>query len=75
VDAETARRTFVDRLLTLSAAHNVLTRENWIGADLVEIVTQAVKVYSQDHAPRIHIRGPDRRLEPHVAVGLSMAVH
>jgi PAS domain S-box-containing protein len=75
VDAETARQTFVDRLLALSAAHNVLTRQNWVGADLVEIVAQSVKVYSQDHAPRIHIRGPDRRLEPHIAVGLSMALH
>ena len=75
VDAQTARQTFVDRLLTLSAAHNVLTRENWVGADLVEIVAQSVKVYDdQDHDPRIHIRGPDRRLEPHVAVGLAMAL-
>jgi PAS domain S-box-containing protein len=75
VNAETARQTFVDRLLTLSAAHNVLTRQNWAGADLAEIVAQSVKVYSQDHEPRIHIRGPDRRLEPHIAVGLSMALH
>jgi two-component sensor histidine kinase len=76
VDAQTARQTFVDRLLTLSAAHNVLTRENWDGADLVEIVAQSVKVYDdQDHDSRIHIRGPDRRLEPYAAVGLAMALH
>jgi len=75
VSANLARQTFVDRLLALSAAHNVLTRENWVGADLVEIVAQSVRAYDQDDGPRIRIRGPDTRLAPQIAVGLSMALH
>ena len=75
VDAKVARETFVDRLLALSAAHNVLTRENWVGADLMEIVVQSMRIYDQPQAPRIKIRGPNVRLGPQVAVGLAMALH
>ena len=75
VDASSARQIFVDRLLALSAAHNVLTRRNWLGADLVEIVAQSIRAYDQTDRPRIRIRGPDARLIPQVAVGLSMALH
>jgi PAS domain S-box-containing protein len=75
VEAGVVRETFVERLLALSAAHNVLTRENWIGADLVEIVAQSIRAYDPAHEQRIHVRGPDKRLRPQVAVGLSMALH
>jgi len=75
VEAGAAREVFVDRLLALSAAHNVLTRENWVGADLVEIVAQSIRPHDQAEHPRIRIRGPDARLGPQVAVGLSMALH
>jgi two-component sensor histidine kinase len=36
--AEQAQELFTDRLVALSAAHDVLTRENWEGAGLREIV-------------------------------------
>jgi len=70
-----AREVFVDRLLALSAAHNVLTRENWGGADLAEIAAEAVRPYDDAARSRIHMRGADARLAPQVAVGLSMALH
>ena len=70
-----ARGIFVDRLLALSAAHNVLTRENWGGADLVEIAAEAVRPFDGAARSRIHVHGPDARLAPQVAVGLSMALH
>ena len=68
------RERLTDRLLALSAAHNVLTRENWEGADLREIAREAVRPYD-DAGGRIGMCGPVARLAPNVALALSMALH
>jgi PAS domain S-box-containing protein len=75
VDPALARHTFVDRLLALSAAHNVLTREKWEGADLREIVAVALRPFEPPEGSHIQVEGPDARLAPQVAVALSMALH
>ena len=43
---EQARGDIDGRLIALSRAHDVLTRENWDGANLHDIVAQAVEPYS-----------------------------
>ena len=70
-----ARERLTERLLALSAAHNVLTRENWEGADLAEIAGEAMRPYEEPAGGRIFIRGPRARLAPNVALALSMALH
>ena len=60
--------------MALSRAHNVLTRENWEGADLREIVTQALEPYSSAREDRIHLDGPRVRLSPRMALALAMAL-
>jgi PAS domain S-box-containing protein len=70
-----ARERFNDRLLALSAAHNVLTRRNWEGAELSEIASEAVQPYDEPQAPRIALLGPSARLAPNVALAVSMALH
>jgi two-component sensor histidine kinase len=45
------------RLLALSRAHDVLTRENWEGAGLVEIVREAMAPYRQERENRLHMEG------------------
>jgi len=62
------------RLLALSRTHDVLTRENWEGADLYEIVEQAVAPYSSDGEDRLHVSGPKVRLSPRMALALAMAL-
>jgi PAS domain S-box-containing protein len=70
-----ARERLTERLLALSAAHNVLTRENWQSADLGEIAREALRPYDDPPGARIDLTGPRARLAPNVALALSMALH
>lgn len=70
-----ARERLTERLLALSAAHNVLTRQNWESADLADIAREAVRPYDDPESPRIDIEGPRARVAPHVALAVSMALH
>jgi len=63
---------FTARLVSLSAAHDVLTRENWEGAGLREIVQVAMDPFEED---RITANGPDVRLGARAALALGMALH
>jgi PAS domain S-box-containing protein len=74
VDRE-LRQLFEARLVALSNAHNVLTRESWEGAPLSEIVAQAILPFVQKDAPRIHSNGPDVRCSTKSALALAMALH
>jgi two-component sensor histidine kinase len=69
-----AREALEARLIALSRAHDVLTRENWEGANVREIVTQAVEPYSNQRENRLHLRGPEVRLSPRVALALAMVL-
>jgi two-component sensor histidine kinase/PAS domain-containing protein len=62
------------RLLALSRAHDVLTRENWEGASLREVVAQAVEPYHTPGQDRLRAVGPDVRLPPRMALALAMAL-
>jgi PAS domain S-box-containing protein len=62
-----------ERLLALSAAHDVLMREDWSGAQLADIVRETLKPHLTEG--RIHVEGPKARVPTNVAVALSMALH
>ena len=61
-------------LLALSAAHNVLTRENWDGAWIGEVVAQAISPFQAAGQKRIHGKGTEVRLPPNVTLALAMAL-
>ena len=65
------RAAFEERLLTLSAAHGLLTDESWDGAQLDAVARASLRA-GQD---RISFEGEDLRLKPKSAVALSMALH
>jgi PAS domain S-box-containing protein len=68
------RRAFEGRLAALSAAHNLLTRQNWEAASIRRIIGDTVAAVG----PRfdgVQIEGPDLFLAPKTAVSLAMAVH
>jgi two-component sensor histidine kinase len=71
---EAARSAMEARLLALSRAHDVLTRENWEGAGLIEIVREAMAPYRHDRENRLHMEGPDVRLSPRMALAIAMAL-
>jgi two-component sensor histidine kinase len=70
---DAARVSFTDRLMALANAHNVLTRENWKGADLRETITSALSPFAQEN--RVTIQGPQVWLSPTLTLSLSLALH
>jgi PAS domain S-box-containing protein len=64
---------FNSRLGALSRAHDILTHENWKGAQLRQIVDQSVAPFRT--TDRIDIGGPDARVTPKQALALSIALH
>jgi two-component sensor histidine kinase len=66
---------FQNRLFALARAHDILTRDNWEGAELREIVGEVVEPYCRQSGGRCDIDGPRVRLTPSMALALSMAVH
>lgn len=70
------RERLIDRLLAMSAAHDVLTRESWEGAALDDIVRQGVAPFIDDREPgRVSIDGPSLRVGASTALSLALAVH
>jgi two-component sensor histidine kinase len=69
-----ARSMFDSRLLSLAKAHDVLTSQNWEGADLRTVVDRALDAH-RTAKERVTIEGSDVRLSPKQALALSMALH
>jgi PAS domain S-box-containing protein len=69
-----ARDAVEGRLFALSRAHDVLTRENWDGAYLREVVREAIAPFQADGGDRFDLVGQDVRLPPRIALALAMAL-
>jgi PAS domain S-box-containing protein len=69
-----ARQMFEARLLALSRAHDILTRQSWQGASLREVVDRALDPFQTANG-RLSVDGTDVRLSPKQALALSMALH
>lgn len=74
-DPVASYESFVERLMALSRAHDVLTKERWEGADLKSVAEAATRAFEDTHGGRFHISGPSVWLEPHRALALAMALH
>ena len=72
-DPAEARAAFEERLFALARAHDVLTRERWEGAELGEMVAQAVEPFAGGGS-RFSIDGPQVRLAPRAALAFAMAL-
>jgi PAS domain S-box-containing protein len=59
------------RIAALSRAHNVLSREHWVSADLAEIIDQELA----SHNSRVTIDGPSLRLTAEAAQPLTLVLH
>ena len=66
---------FEGRLIALSKAHDVLSRENWHTADLREVIEQAIAPFRVSSRQRFVTEGPVQRLRPKQALALAMALH
>ncbi|MBB3018364.1 PAS domain S-box-containing protein [Microvirga lupini] len=69
-----AKEAFEGRLMALARAHDVLTTENWEGAELKDVVAEALAPYRSFGEDRLTATGPEVRLLPRIALALSMAL-
>ncbi|MDZ4777569.1 MAG: HWE histidine kinase domain-containing protein, partial [Alphaproteobacteria bacterium] len=76
-DPEVIRESMESRLFALSCSHDLLTRENWDGAELLDLVNEALKPFaaSNGRADRINVRGDKIRVPPKAALALGIAIH
>lgn len=58
------------RLRAIANAHDLLSRDDWKGVSVVEIVERSVGFQTS-----VHASGPDFRLSPRTAVSLSMMIY
>jgi two-component sensor histidine kinase len=71
-DIGAARAAIDARIQSLGAAHDLLTRQSWSGADAGDVVARAIEPFN---ASRFDVGGPRINLTPGQALALSMALH
>lgn len=74
-DSDVAYEKLSARLLGLSQAHDVLTRERWHGANLNEVIERALSPFVGASRERVTMRGPLVRLPPEGALSMAMMFH
>jgi PAS domain S-box-containing protein len=76
-DPKTIRDAIESRLFALSRSHDLLTREHWESARLLDLVKAAMEPFGvANGAPeRLVITGKNIRLSPNVALALGIAFH
>lgn len=72
---ESAAEVFNGRLISLSHAHDVLTREHWHSVLLSDLVRQMAHSHDFRGSERFEIDGPRVRLSPQNALSFAMALH
>lgn len=68
-----AQEAFSNRIVALAEAHDLLTRENWEGAEMHDVADRVAALHGG--AGRFALSGPAIRLSPKTALSLSMALH
>lgn len=63
------------RLIALSEAHDLLTRENWEGTCLRDVVELALRPYRTGGDERFTVGGPEIEIAPKTALAFAMALH
>jgi PAS domain S-box-containing protein len=74
-DPKVIRESIESRLLALSRSHDLLTRERWESAGLLDVVKDALEPFavSDGRAERIVIMGENIRFPPKTALALGIA--
>lgn len=69
-----AQAALTERLMALAAAHDVITREDWTGGELGEVVRRSIAP-QLDRPERLTVEGPPVMLSPKTALSFSLAFH
>ena len=68
-----AGRSLASRLVSLAKAHDILTQENWSGADLKDLIAASLTPHAG--LDRFQLSGDSVWLPPTLALSLAMALH
>jgi PAS domain S-box-containing protein len=76
-DPAVIRESIESRLFALARSHDLLTRENWQGAGLVDLVNAALEPFgiADGRAGRLIVTGENIRLTPKATLALGVAFH
>jgi len=69
------RRRFGERLMSLSASHDLLVNQNWLGASVVNLVRGQLAPFVDENDPRLRIHGPNVDLKAEATEALGLALH
>jgi two-component system CheB/CheR fusion protein len=69
------RDAFAKRIQALAQTHNLLTRSQWRGVSLRELLEAELRPYGDEDNPRWHLSGEAVALGPDEAVALGLAFH
>jgi len=63
------------QLHAMAASHDILSRDDWKGAKLREIVDAVLSPFVGQERDWLSVRGPEIRLKPQVVAGLGLILH
>jgi two-component sensor histidine kinase len=66
---------FEERLMALAWAYEIITREQWSGASLRELVQRTLAPHLDRDGSRLSLEGPDLWLSPNRALTIALAMH
>ncbi len=75
VEVNEVRAAIDARLAALARTYDVLTREDWSSADIVELIDIAARPFRADGSGRFRTSGPSTRLRADLARSLSILVN
>lgn len=65
---------FSGRIQSLAHTHDILTRNSWQGADILQLVQEQLLLNGEQDS-RISITGPSLTLDPHPSLHLALILH
>jgi PAS domain S-box-containing protein len=74
-DPEQFHDAFTGRLRALAATHTLLSRSQWSGASLTDLVGAAFSPYGSLDSERLNVAGDPFELEPREALALGLVLH
>lgn len=73
-DPEAFSEALTARLAAFSQSHDVLTRNDWTGAQVRDIAAEQLRPYGHGEEARFRLSGPEVKLSPNRAVMLGMVL-
>jgi two-component sensor histidine kinase len=70
-----AAEEFEERLMALAWAYEIVTREQWAGASLRELIQRTLAPHVDRGSSRLRLEGPDLWLTPNRALSIALAMH